>query len=88
MAGFEVRVTGDLPRDILERLGTAVERAVLDEVAQLDIAPPLRIWPLSTTANSEFIAEGLGNETEPTWGAVGTQGEPTTGEPETATPLL
>lgn len=57
MAGFEVRVQGDLPSDVLERIGAAVRRAVLDAVAELDIAPPLYEWPLSEPAKSKFLVD-------------------------------
>ncbi|MFE4590552.1 hypothetical protein [Streptomyces laurentii] len=40
--GLRVTVQGDLPADTMERIAAAVRRTVLDEVAELDIAPPLR----------------------------------------------
>ncbi|MFG2111273.1 hypothetical protein ACGFRB_01290 [Streptomyces sp. NPDC048718] len=40
--GLRVTVQGDLPADTMERITDAVRRTVLDEVAELDLAPPLR----------------------------------------------
>ncbi|MEU7020425.1 hypothetical protein ABZ990_07165 [Streptomyces sp. NPDC046203] len=40
--GLRVTVQGDLPADAMERITDAVRRTVLDEVAELDLAPPLR----------------------------------------------
>ncbi|MFJ5197918.1 hypothetical protein ACIQCQ_38595 [Streptomyces sp. NPDC088394] len=40
--GLRVTVQGDLPPSTLERIADAVRRTVLDEVAELDLAPPLR----------------------------------------------
>ncbi|MFH8386064.1 hypothetical protein ACH4E7_34955 [Kitasatospora sp. NPDC018058] len=39
--GLRVTVQGDLPHGVMERIGDSVRRAVLDEVAELDLAPPL-----------------------------------------------
>ncbi|MFD8979629.1 hypothetical protein [Streptomyces sp. NPDC059564] len=44
-AGLQVTVEGDLPPKTLERIADAVRRTVLDEVAELDLAPPLREVP-------------------------------------------
>ncbi|MFC9680360.1 hypothetical protein [Streptomyces sp. NPDC056948] len=43
--GLQVTVQGDLPPKTLERISDAVRRTVLDEVAELDLAPPLREVP-------------------------------------------
>ncbi|RKT19378.1 hypothetical protein BX285_3835 [Streptomyces sp. 1114.5] len=40
--GLKVSVQGDLPPKTMERIADAVRRTVLDEVAELDLAPPLR----------------------------------------------
>ncbi|MFD5463088.1 hypothetical protein ACFWIQ_09725 [Kitasatospora sp. NPDC127059] len=40
--GLRVTVHGDLPAKTMERIADAVRRTVLDEVAELDLAPPLR----------------------------------------------
>ncbi|BAU85152.1 lysR family transcriptional regulator [Streptomyces laurentii] len=49
--GLRVTVQGDLPADTMERIAAAVRRTVLDEVAELDIAPPLReVAPAERTA--------------------------------------
>ncbi|KIF00355.1 hypothetical protein PL81_41690 [Streptomyces sp. RSD-27] len=42
---MQVTVEGDLPPKTLERIADAVRRTVLDEVAELDLAPPLREVP-------------------------------------------
>ncbi|MFE4974733.1 hypothetical protein ACFRAR_21825 [Kitasatospora sp. NPDC056651] len=39
--GLRVAVQGDLPAKTMERIADAVRRTVLDEVAELDLAPPL-----------------------------------------------
>lgn len=38
--GCRVTVHGDLSPEVLERIGDSVRRAVLSEVAELDLAPP------------------------------------------------
>jgi hypothetical protein len=43
---LRVRVDGDLPEDVLRRIGDAVRRTVLYEVASLDLAPTLHEVPL------------------------------------------
>ncbi|KJS55125.1 hypothetical protein [Streptomyces rubellomurinus] len=43
--GLRVTVQGDLPHEVLERIGEAVRRAVLSEVASLDLAHPLHEVP-------------------------------------------
>ncbi|MFC8393627.1 hypothetical protein [Streptomyces sp. NPDC057238] len=40
--GLRVTVEGDLPAKTMERIADAVRQTVLDEVAGLDLAPPLR----------------------------------------------
>jgi hypothetical protein len=54
MAGLDVRVEGDLPRDVMERIGASVRMAVLESIADLDIAPPLYEWPLPVAVDGDF----------------------------------
>ncbi|GAA2767461.1 hypothetical protein GCM10010103_65030 [Streptomyces paradoxus] len=43
--GLRVTVQGDLPPETLKRIADAVRRTALNEVAELDLAPPLREVP-------------------------------------------
>ncbi|MEU9080358.1 hypothetical protein ACFYUY_37490 [Kitasatospora sp. NPDC004745] len=54
--GLRVTVQGDLPHDVLERIGNAVRKAVLYEVAELDLVPPLREVPLAGGARDAVDA--------------------------------
>jgi hypothetical protein len=44
-SGLRVTVQGGLPQEAMERIASSVRRAVLQEVAELDLAPPLRELP-------------------------------------------
>lgn len=43
--GLRVTVQGDLPQEAMDRIAQSVSQTVLREVAELDIAPPLREVP-------------------------------------------
>ncbi|MFE7106892.1 hypothetical protein ACFU98_09010 [Streptomyces sp. NPDC057575] len=57
--GLRVTVHGDLPHEVLERIGDSVRRAVLNEVAELDLAPPLREVPFGNTDSPGDAVEEL-----------------------------
>ncbi|WP_031066274.1 hypothetical protein [Streptomyces sp. NRRL WC-3742] len=57
--GLRVTVEGDLPHNVLERIGDSVRRAVLDEVAELDLAPPLREVPSGNAGSARDAVDAL-----------------------------
>ncbi|MFI9366131.1 hypothetical protein ACIG5E_34530 [Kitasatospora sp. NPDC053057] len=64
--GLRVTVQGDLPHDVLERIGDSVRRAVLDEVAELDLTPPLREVPFGNAKSpAHDAADALINRPGP-----------------------
>lgn len=46
VSGLKVIVQGDLPTEIMERVGASVRKAVLSELADADLAPDLKETPL------------------------------------------
>jgi hypothetical protein len=52
--GVRVTVESDLPEEVVARLADAVRATVLQEVAQLDLAPALHQVPLES---SDFSAD-------------------------------
>jgi hypothetical protein len=63
--GLRVTVEGDLPREVLERIGDAVRTTVLQEVAELDVAPALHEVPLEAAdfADLSDVSEDPGDPT-------------------------
>ncbi|MFH8516834.1 hypothetical protein ACH4CE_17320 [Streptomyces gelaticus] len=57
--GLRVTIHGDLPPEVLERMGDSVRRAVLNEVAELDLAPPLPEAPFGNTDSPRDAVEAL-----------------------------
>ncbi|MGW2183575.1 hypothetical protein ACWCXX_37260 [Streptomyces sp. NPDC001732] len=57
--GLRVTVLGDLQPEVLERIGDSVRRAVLNEVAELDLAPPLREVPFGNADPPRDAVEEL-----------------------------
>ncbi|MFI6151490.1 hypothetical protein ACIBCA_02200 [Kitasatospora sp. NPDC051170] len=57
--GLRVTVQGDLPDAVLARIGDSVRRAVLDEVAELDLAPPLREVPSGRSGSGRDAVDAL-----------------------------
>ncbi|MEV8322333.1 hypothetical protein ACFV6D_12715 [Kitasatospora sp. NPDC059812] len=57
--GFSVTVQGDLEGDVLQRIGDTVRRLVLDQVAELDLAPPLREVPLGGAGSAGDAVDAL-----------------------------
>lgn len=52
---LRVLVEGDLPKDVMQKIGQSVRRAVLDTIAELDIAPPLVEKPLKAPGSRRNI---------------------------------
>ena len=50
-SGVRVTVQGSLPPEAMEKIANSVKRAVLAEVATLDLAPPLREVPITGPDN-------------------------------------
>lgn len=68
--GLRVTVQGDLPREVMERIADTVRRAVLEEVAGLDIGPSLHEVPLDPAEIPVEAANegGIDRLGAPTWG--------------------
>ena len=62
-AGLRVTVVGELPDQIMASIRNAVTSAVLDELAQLAISPPLKQVPV--TARVDHLVAAARSEDEP-----------------------
>lgn len=66
LTGLRVLVQGDLPADVMGRISAGVRAAVLSELAEIDIAPPIFEVPLhmagKTTPPLGAGDEDLGSE--------------------------
>ncbi|SEN14754.1 hypothetical protein [Actinacidiphila rubida] len=50
--GLRVTVDGDLPPEVLNSVADAVRQAALERIAELDLSPHLREWPLAEPPES------------------------------------
>ncbi|MFD5414428.1 hypothetical protein [Streptomyces nojiriensis] len=55
--GLRVTVQGDLPAEVMKRVSDAVRQAVLDAVAEVDMAPALQEQPFDRTDGIWFRSE-------------------------------
>ncbi|MFC5994084.1 hypothetical protein ACFQE5_07650 [Pseudonocardia hispaniensis] len=58
-AELSVLVQGDLPREVLQKIGRAVRQAALDAIADLDLQPPLVERPLADLRLAKTIRRPL-----------------------------
>jgi hypothetical protein len=76
--GLRVTVQGDLPTDVMERISNAVRRAVLNEVAELDLTRPLHERALND-AKDGIYASGVLRSREDDGGTIDLTFGPTLG---------
>jgi hypothetical protein len=61
VTGLRVLVQGDLPADVMRRVGAAVRAAALAELAEIDIAPALFEvpWPAPSKPGPDVDLDGV-----------------------------